>query len=231
MTEISVDQLRDSFVYDLAGAELGKVESIFLDVETDEPSFVSVKMGSRDAESVIPVASARLEGDKIRVAYGIDAINRTPSVDTSEGLQPSDEDKIREHYSASEVEVEEEGAMIRRAERLAVGTKSEKAGQARLNKRVVTKTKTAEVPVEREELVIEREALSDEEAQQGGGFSEEEQVINLHKESPVVEKKVVGVEKVNVGKRTVSETKTVSADVQEEQIDIDSEGAAQGEGR
>lgn len=237
MSGISVDKLRDTAVYDSKGAKLGKVGQIFLDAETEAPNFFTVKNGSRGQESVIPVAFARLDGSKVRVLFDEDFIKGAPTVDADEGLEPSDQDEIAKYYDSGDaaddldagaeadedhdVVVEEEGTMIRRAERLTVGTETEEVGQARLRKRVVTKTETVEVPLEREELVIERESLSDEEAQEGGDLTEEEEVIVLREERAVVDKEVVGVEKVTLGKRIVADTETISQKVQEEQIDID----------
>lgn len=251
MTELSVDQLGEATVYDRDGAKLGKVRYIFLDSETDKPSFVSVKAGSGGGERLIPVAAARLDGDELQVAYDEDTVDGAPTVDTDEGLDSADQDELVEYYSqsdaadraaddedgedggtdqdetASNAEIEDEGLIIRRAERLTVGTEAKEVGKARVRKRVVTKTETVEVPLRREELVIEREPLTDEEAEHSGDLGEEEEVIVLREERAVVEKKVVGVEKVRVSRRIVAETETISAELKEEEIEIEGEGSAE----
>lgn len=231
MTDISVDDLQDRTVHDREGTRVGKVKQVFLEPKTDAPNFLTVKTSA--GEHLIPVASVELDKNKLHVPFDKKTIQNAPSFDLDEGLDSSDQDEVVEYYASqgadednnedSAEEVEEEGSMIRRAERLEVGTEWEETGEATLTKRVVTRTETVEVPLRREELVIERESLTDEEAQEGGDLSEEEEVIVLREERPVVEKQVVGVEKVTVGKRTLSETEEVSADVQEEKIDIDTD--------
>lgn len=232
MTDISVDDLQGRTVHDREGTRVGKVKQVFVESKTDAPNFVTVKTSA--GEHLIPVASVELKKTTLHVPFDKDTIQNAPAFDLDEGLEASEQDEIVEYYESNRAdedkdnedsadEVEEEGSMIRRAERLEVGTEWEETGEARISKRVVTSTETVEVPLRREELVIERESLTDEEAQEGGDLSEEEEVIVLREERPVVEKQVVGVEKVTVGKRTLSEAEEVSADVQEEKIDIDTD--------
>ncbi|NNG19352.1 PRC and DUF2382 domain-containing protein [Naumannella sp. ID2617S] len=139
--------------------------------------------------------------------------------DTRQHERVSDRDHDRGHTGDSE-------SMVRREEELRVGTESHTAGKARLRKHVVTDTETVEVPVKREELHIEREPLSDAEAKRGGkiGDGGEEQVVTLREERAVVDKEVVGKEKVNIGKQTVTDTETVTEDVRKEKIDLDTDG-------
>jgi uncharacterized protein (TIGR02271 family) len=77
--------------------------------------------------------------------------------------------------------------MTRSEEQLRVGTEKQAAGRARLRKYVVTKT----VPVQREEVRIEREPIADANVgapMDGPAITEEEHEVILHEERPVVEK-------------------------------------------
>jgi uncharacterized protein (TIGR02271 family) len=89
---------------------------------------------------------------------------------------------------------------------------------------VVTEQQQVSVPVSREELRIEREPVTDANrgrATDGPPISEEEHEVTLHEERPVVEKEAVPVERVRLGKQTVTDQETVGGQVRKEEIDID----------
>jgi len=115
-------------------------------------------------------------------------------------------------------------AMTRSEERLTAGTQQVEAGRARLRKYVVTDTETVQVPVSREEVRIEREPITDanqDAAYSGKEISEEEHEVTLHAERPVVSTQTEAVERVRLGKETITETETVSGQVRKEQIELD----------
>ncbi|WP_129658615.1 PRC and DUF2382 domain-containing protein [Rothia halotolerans] len=120
-----------------------------------------------------------------------------------------------------------EGEMVAHEERLEVGTEQHEAGRARLHKRVRTEHQNVDVPVQREELVVEREEIDPDstEARSTGGIDSEdtEETVTLREERPVVDKETVATEKVNIGKRTVQDTETVSGDVRREEIELEDE--------
>ena len=55
--------------------------------------------------------------------------------------------------------------------------------------------------------------------------------MTLHEERPVVEKEAVAVEEVGLNKQTVRETQRVEADVQKEQVDVETDVDRDGLGR
>jgi len=80
------------------------------------------------------------------------------------------------------------------------------------------------VPVSREEVRVEREPITDanrDQALDGPDISEEEHEVVLTEERPVVEKEVVPVERVKLGKETVTEEQQVNEQVRKEQVDTD----------
>ena len=109
-----------------------------------------------------------------------------------------------------------------REERLNVDKTSVKTGEVRVGKRVVTEHKTIDVPVEREEVVIERRPASGRAA--GGDIAEEEIVVPVKEERITVTKHPVVTEEVSVGKRKVQDTKHVAASVRKEELEVDEEG-------
>jgi uncharacterized protein (TIGR02271 family) len=115
-------------------------------------------------------------------------------------------------------------AMTRSEERLHVGTEREATGRVRLRKYVTTENVTKTVPVQREEVRLEREPITDANrgaAMSGPDISEEEHEVTLHEERPVVEKETVPVERVRLDKDVVQDDVTVSEEVRKEHIDAD----------
>ncbi|MDQ0867850.1 uncharacterized protein (TIGR02271 family) [Arthrobacter sp. V1I9] len=114
--------------------------------------------------------------------------------------------------------------MTRSEEPLHVGTEKQAAGRARLRKYVTTENVTTTVPVQREEVRVEREPITDANvgaAMGGPAISEEEHEVILHEERPVVEKETVPVERVRLDKDTVTENVTVNEEVRKENIETD----------
>ena len=109
-------------------------------------------------------------------------------------------------------------------ERVEVGTQKREAGRARLRKYVVTENVTQTVPVQREEVRLEREPITEANrgaAESGPEISEEEHEVVLHEERPVVEKEAVPVERVRLDTETVTDDVTVNEEVRKEKVDTD----------
>ncbi len=79
-------------------------------------------------------------------------------------------------------------AMTRSEERLNVGTEKQETGRVRLRKHVVTENVTTTVPVSHEEVILEREPITDAnsgDATAGPELSDEEHEVILHPNQPV----------------------------------------------
>jgi uncharacterized protein (TIGR02271 family) len=117
-----------------------------------------------------------------------------------------------------------DSAMTRSEEQLHVGTERVQTGKARLRKYVVTENQSVTVPVQREEVRIEREPITDANvgaAMDGPAISEEEHEVTLMEERPVVQKDAVPVERVRLDKDVVTEQQTVNEEVRKEEITFD----------
>lgn len=115
-------------------------------------------------------------------------------------------------------------AMTRSEEQLRVGTETREVGRARLRKRVVTEDVSTTVPVSHEEVVVEREPITEAnrgEALSGGDITEEEREVVLTEERAVVAKETVAVERVRLGTETVTGQERVDETVRKEVIDTD----------
>jgi uncharacterized protein (TIGR02271 family) len=115
-------------------------------------------------------------------------------------------------------------AMTRSEEELQVGTETRERGRARLRKFVTTETQQVTVPVQREEVRVEREPITDanlDAATRGPDISEDEHEVVLREEEVVVDKQAVPRERVRLGTETVTDKRQVSEEVRKEQIEVE----------
>jgi uncharacterized protein (TIGR02271 family) len=96
-------------------------------------------------------------------------------------------------------------------------------GEVRLRKDVITENQSVQVPVTREELVVERVPASGE-ARAGEIGRDQEVRIPLSEERVRAEKRPVINEEVRVGKRTVQNTEQVSDNVRHEELRVEKDG-------
>lgn len=111
-------------------------------------------------------------------------------------------------------------------EKLDVETEKVQTGEVNVSKRVTEETKTVEVPVEHEEIVVKRHKVNDG-TRPDGDMMDEEIVIPVSEEQIEVTKKPVVTEEVTIGKEKVEETKQVSESVRKEKLDVDADGDIQ----
>jgi uncharacterized protein (TIGR02271 family) len=105
-----------------------------------------------------------------------------------------------------------------------LGKARREAGTARLKKYVVTENVTQTVPLQREEVRVEREPISDanvDKATSGPDISDEKHEVVLHEEEPVTEKRTVPKERVRLSTDTVTDEREVSEEVRKEQIEAE----------
>ena len=127
---------------------------------------------------------------------------------------------------------ETDEAMTRSEEELRVGTRQREVGRARLRKYIVEENVQQTVPVQREEVRIEREPITEANmpaAMDGPALSEEEHEVTLRAEEAVVEKNVVPKERVRLDKDVVTEQETINETVRGERIEV--EGVDEGRNR
>ena len=236
---------------DRDGDKVGTVESIYVDDQTGEPEWALVNTGLFGTKSsFVPLAQATQTGEEVAVPYDKQLVKDAPRIDPDQHLSEAEEQELWRHYGLDydrEYTTDQDGdgvydhvqdtavgrdtsgpttddAMTRSEEELRVGTQTREAGRARLRKHVVTETQQVTVPVQREELRVEREPITDanrDAAVSGPEISEEEHELTLHEEEPVVEKRAVPRERVRLEKDTVTEERQVSEDLRKEQIQVD----------
>jgi uncharacterized protein (TIGR02271 family) len=93
-------------------------------------------------------------------------------------------------------------------------------GEVRVRKEVVVENQTIQVPVTREELVVERHAAG-QNTPASGNIGEDEIRIPLSEERASVDKETVVREEVNVGKKPVQDVRDLSGEVRHEELVVD----------
>jgi hypothetical protein len=81
------------------GEKLGKVDGVYLDNETQRPEWAAVKSGLFGTHiSLVPLATAEVSGDELRVPFDKDALKGAPHHDPDRELSPQQEIELFEHY-------------------------------------------------------------------------------------------------------------------------------------
>jgi uncharacterized protein (TIGR02271 family) len=231
------------------GDTIGTIDEVYVDATTEQPEWLSVKTGMLGSKvSFVPIAQAQEADEAIRVPYEKAHVKDAPSIEPDGELSHEEESGLYRHYGLEYADrqsgsgLPEDGrtsgraeghdtsgpttddAMTRSEEELRVGTQRREAGRARLRKYVVTEQVQQTVPVQREEVRVEREPITDANADQasdGPAISEEEHEVVLQHERPVVEKRAVPKERVRLSTDEVTEEAQVSEEVRKEQIETD----------
>jgi uncharacterized protein (TIGR02271 family) len=202
----------------------------------------------------VPIAQATARGDQVQVPYEKQLVKDAPNMDPDGHLSEQEEQELWRHYgleyggyaaagttadtdtvrAATYQDRDTVGrdvsgpttddAMTRSEEELRVGTQTRERGRARLHKYVTTEQVTKTVPVQREEVRVEREPITDanlDAATSGPAISEEEHEVTLREEEVVVDKRAVPKERVRLGTETVTEERQVAEEVRKEQIEVE----------
>jgi uncharacterized protein (TIGR02271 family) len=212
------------------GDKIGTVQDIYLDRETDQPEWVLVNtglLGSRS--SFVPLSDASMSGNDIVVPYTKDHVKGAPNIDADGELSEQEEAELYSYYGRDYTAYEgadygTDDAMTRSEEEVSVGKTRQERGRVRLRKYVVTENVQQTVPVQREEVRVEREPITDAnvgDAMSGPDISEDEHEMTLSEEQVSVEKRTVPKERVRLAKDTVTEEQRVEEPVRKERIETE----------
>jgi len=81
-------------VLDRDGSKIGSMEAVYFDTSTEEPVFITVKVGLIGSSLVfVPLADAVVSPKDVRVA-----VEDAPSIDTDGQLESAMEPAVFEHY-------------------------------------------------------------------------------------------------------------------------------------
>jgi uncharacterized protein (TIGR02271 family) len=243
----------DRDAYDPAGEKIGKVTDIYSDDVTQRPEWVAIKTGLFGMKTTfVPIHGSGPTGDgDLQVAFDKEMVKDAPRIDPEGHLSPEEEQELWQYYGYDYAPKktskdygygkayaeqradrdytwrDDEGsdqAMTRSEEELRVSKERQPTGKARLRKYVVTEHQQMTVPVQREEVRVEREpitAANRDAAMRGPDISDGEHEVTTYEERPVVGKETVPKERVRLEKETVTDTETVGGEVRKEKVDVE----------
>jgi uncharacterized protein (TIGR02271 family) len=244
MNHVSMDNVQEMHgrpVYAQEGETIGNVEEIFYDYETNQPEWIGIGTGLFGTKRVlVPVAGANVEGDGLRVPHSKDTVKGSPDIDSDEISQEL-EYELASYYGVGYSErrsdtalpegapdspgdtTEGSPAVTRSEEELHVGREDVQSGGARLRKWVETEPVSMDVELQQETARVTREPV--EQPVGDVEIGDEEVVVPLRGERPVVEKRAVAKERIALEKDVETETATVSDEVRRERVDVEGDAA------
>jgi uncharacterized protein (TIGR02271 family) len=86
-------------VYDEAGEKIGSASEVYLDDDSGQPEWVTVKTGLFGTkESFVPIRDADLTDDGVRVPVSKDQVKDAPKIDADGHLSPQEEQELYRYY-------------------------------------------------------------------------------------------------------------------------------------
>lgn len=103
ITQNDVQRLFSSDVYETDGTKIGSTGQVYLDRQSGDPAWVSVKTGLFGTkESLVPLQKATLREDRIVVPFDKAQIKNAPRVEPDDELTPAEEDELYRYYGIGE---------------------------------------------------------------------------------------------------------------------------------
>ncbi len=200
--------------YDEYGAEDMRHSLSGLSVPDQHSRYFGNRFSSSSEGAMVTVSSTdrQEEARSILQQYG---------ADLGEGAADYEEDSADESADHNQQNVSGEQNIRLYGEVLRVHKDRVNRGDVRVRKEVRTDTQTIEVPVTREELVVERRKVDGEQAATDANFDEQEIRIPLSEERATLDKQAVVTEEVRVGKREVTNVQSLNDQVRHEELKVE----------
>ena len=101
-TEIEISAMRGAAAVDAAGAKIGTVGDVYLDDASGQPAWATVESGLFGTRvRFVPLGGARVEGRRLVLGFGKDAVLAAPRVAEDEHLSAEEESVLYAHYGVS----------------------------------------------------------------------------------------------------------------------------------
>ncbi len=95
----TLDRVIGKDVYDESGQKIGSAGEVYLDDETGQPEWVTVKTGLFGTkETFVPIRDADLTDNGLRVPVSKDRVKDAPKIDTDGHLSPQEEQELYRYY-------------------------------------------------------------------------------------------------------------------------------------
>src|ERR1700722_18969284 len=102
-----VAERHGKMLIDRNGEKIGKLEDVYVDVETDEPQFATVKEGFLDRHlTFVPLAKIQIGPDDLQVSVTKQLVKTAPDIDMhGEELSQADESKLYHHFEMNDTPI------------------------------------------------------------------------------------------------------------------------------
>lgn len=212
---------RDELVVEAEDGEaIGRVDSLYYDLETGRPAWIGVRAEGEGARTLVPVEGSRATGEVVRVGFPRAVVEAAPRIDAEE-IDELTERRLVDHYDLPRPLEERETAVItpivRHEEALSVAKERVETGRVRVRKWVETEPVTVEVALERETVRVTRQLIGLP-AREGVELGEDEISVSVYAERPVVEKRVIAVERVRLEKGVELDDVTIEDELRVERV-------------
>lgn len=242
--------------YGYGGDKVGTVRDALVEPDSGRIRYLLVDVGGwfSSKEVLVPVGHARIDDqgvyfdnltkDQVKEMseyregemYSTESMDRdervlrgvgtTTTTDTTTGVAAAsvDTDAGRSDYQRKAYQTPDRLQLLE--ERLVVNKDRFKAGSVQIGKRIETHQESVAVALQREEVVIERHAVSDARPVEGVVLGQGTQTmsVDLEAERANVTKQAYVTEEISVGKRSVTENQTVTDTVGREVLDVNKTG-------
>jgi uncharacterized protein (TIGR02271 family) len=95
----TLDRVIGQDVYDQSGEKIGSASEVYLDDETGQPEWATVRTGLFGTkESFVPIRNADLTSDGLRVSVSKEQVKDAPKIDTDGHLSPEEEEELYRYY-------------------------------------------------------------------------------------------------------------------------------------
>jgi uncharacterized protein (TIGR02271 family) len=119
----NLDSLIGANVVDPEDHKVGTVGQVYLDAETNQPTWVTIKTGLfGTGESFAPLDTADWNGDALRIGYDKSFVKDAPRIDTDGSLESADEDALYRYYGIGGTTGTGQGAEYTQTDATAGGT-------------------------------------------------------------------------------------------------------------
>jgi len=214
-----LQELRGAPVYDASGGQIGKVEEVYADADSQRPEWIGLGTGFFGTKRVlVPVEGAKAQGDGLAVPYEKDHVKGSPDID-DDHIDPETERELYAYYGVGAPSGDSDQAVTRHEEELAVGKQQVERGRVRLHKWVETEPVAMDVELQQETARVTREPVDQPVAD--AELGDEAVEVPLRGERPVVQKQTVAKERVGVETDVRTDHQTVEDEVRKERVDVE----------
>jgi uncharacterized protein (TIGR02271 family) len=225
--------IRGWTLYDETGRDIGEVKDLLIDTSRDMAVYATIDLNDKNwfRELFDNEESARVPLTAVTLDEDNDAIRLTRPLAEVAGRGAAGFEHEAAGFRAGAARDEAADTVDVVEERVDVKKGRKKAGEVKLKKDVETETVHRTVPLEREEVVVERERVDRElapgEAAARFEGREGEISVPVYREEVEISKRPVVAERLRIRKRSVPEQRDVTAEVRKEHVRVEGSGVAE----